>query len=64
MLKDEFRNAGSVRRADVKTDRDGRSSGCAVVYFETHRGASNAIGESCAFVYTSANIILCRNITN
>ena len=43
-----------MKRADVKTDRDGRSSGCAVVYFETHRGASSAIGE---YMYLGFRII-------
>lgn len=41
-LKDLFRNAGNVLRADVQTGYDGRSKGTGVVLFESAADAQNA----------------------
>jgi RNA recognition motif-containing protein len=42
-LKDHFRSAGNVRRADVNTGSDGRSSGSGVVEFSSPDEAQHAI---------------------
>jgi len=42
-LKDLFRSAGNVRRADVLRDYQGRSKGCGLVLFETEEEANEAI---------------------
>ncbi|CDK27629.1 unnamed protein product [Kuraishia capsulata CBS 1993] len=42
-LKDVFRDAGSIVRADVGLDRNGRSRGYGLVYFETKEDADRAI---------------------
>lgn len=42
-LKDHMRSAGDVVRADVLTNADGRSQGCAIVEYATEQGARNAI---------------------
>ncbi|KAG9294124.1 hypothetical protein G9A89_021483 [Geosiphon pyriformis] len=42
-LKDLFRNAGNVIRADILIGHDGRSKGSGTVLFETPRDATNSI---------------------
>lgn len=42
-LKDKFRDAGRISRADVKLDDNNRSKGCGTVTFETHEEALRAI---------------------
>ena len=42
-LKDHFRSAGNVTRADVFTSADGRSKGCGIVEFSTPEEAAHAI---------------------
>jgi len=42
-LKDRFRDAGRILRADVKMDDQNRSKGCGTVTFETHDEAQKAI---------------------
>jgi RNA recognition motif-containing protein len=42
-LKDHFRSAGNVVRADVFTGADGRSKGCGIVEFSTPEEAAHAI---------------------
>lgn len=42
-LKDYFKQAGDVVRADVMTDRSGRSNGCGIVEFSTAAEALTAI---------------------
>lgn len=44
-LKDLFRAAGSIIRADVKMGPDGSHSGTGTVVYETAQDAQNAIGE-------------------
>ncbi|RIA97359.1 hypothetical protein C1645_707212 [Glomus cerebriforme] len=43
-LKDLFRNAGNIIRADVSTNFDGRSRGFGTVLFATPEDARNAVG--------------------
>jgi len=45
-LKDLFRAAGSIIRADVKMNPDGSHSGTGTVIFETQQDAQTAIGAS------------------
>merc|ERR1712096_151846 len=42
-LKDKFREAANVLRADIKKDEKGKSRGCGVVEFETHEDALRAV---------------------
>ena len=42
-LKDHFRCAGNVVRADVFTGADGRSKGCGIVEFSAPEEAAHAI---------------------
>ena len=42
-LKDHFREAGNVLRADVVTDPEGKSRGFGTVLFGTTRDAAKAI---------------------
>jgi hypothetical protein len=42
-LKDHFRSAGNVIRADVFTSADGRSKGCGIVEFSAPEEAAHAI---------------------
>ncbi|TPX52141.1 hypothetical protein SeMB42_g01631 [Synchytrium endobioticum] len=42
-LKDQFRSAGPVIRADIQQDDQKRSKGCGVIVFETIEGAQKAI---------------------
>lgn len=42
-LKDEFRSCGSIIRADILLDADGRSKGAGTVVFETPEDAERAI---------------------
>lgn len=44
-LKDHMREAGDVAFADIFTERDGRSKGCAIVEFRTEEGAKKAVAE-------------------
>lgn len=45
-MKDLFREAGAVIRADVAMFPDGRPKGTGIVVFETHEDAKNAVGTS------------------
>jgi len=42
-LKDKFREAGRIVRADIKTNDDGRSKGCGTVTFESTDDANRAV---------------------
>jgi len=42
-LKDKFREAGRIVRADIKTNDDGRSKGCGTVTFESSDDANRAV---------------------
>ena len=42
-IKDLFRHAGSVVRADINVGIDGRAKGSGTVVFETAKDAQNAI---------------------
>jgi RNA recognition motif-containing protein len=42
-LKDKFREAGHVIRADIKKDEKGKSRGCGVVEFDSHDDAQRAV---------------------
>jgi len=42
-LKDKFRDAGPIKRADVKTNEDGRSKGCGTVTFDCPEDANRAV---------------------
>lgn len=42
-LKDKFRDAGKVVRADILTEDNGRSKGCGIVVFDRAEDANNAI---------------------
>lgn len=42
-LKDKFRDAGRIVRADVMTGEDGRSKGCGLVTFESSSDANRAV---------------------
>jgi len=42
-LKDKFKGAGRVVRADIMTESSGRSKGCGTVMFETPEDAAHAI---------------------
>lgn len=42
-MKDLFREAGAIIRADVATFPDGRPKGTGIVVFETHEDAKNAV---------------------
>lgn len=44
-VKDLFRNAGNILRADVVQDQDGRSRGFGTVLYATHEDAKKAIGK-------------------
>lgn len=44
-LKDMFRDAGDVVRADVQQTREGRSKGCGTVLFSNSQDAENAIAK-------------------
>ncbi|PLW13887.1 hypothetical protein PCANC_14372 [Puccinia coronata f. sp. avenae] len=50
-LKDMFRSAGSIIRADVFTGADGSPTGTGTVIFETSRDAQNAISMFNGFEY-------------
>ena len=43
VLKDEFRKAGLVKRAEIKMNKDGRPSGLALVFYDDHKDACNAV---------------------
>ena len=45
-MKDLFREAGAVIRADVAMFPDGRPKGTGIVVYETHEDAKNAVGSS------------------
>jgi RNA recognition motif-containing protein len=45
-MKDLFREAGSIIRADVAMFPDGRPKGTGIVVFESHEDAKNAVGRS------------------
>merc|ERR1711991_364423 len=44
-LKDAFKSAGSVVRAEILTTQDGKPKGCGTVLFESSADAQNAIRE-------------------
>ncbi len=44
-MKDLFREAGNIIRADVATFPDGTPKGNGIVVYENHEDAKNAIGE-------------------
>lgn len=44
-LKDLFREAGNIVRADVAMGPDGTPKGTGIVVFENHEDAVNAIGK-------------------
>jgi len=43
-LKDHFRRVGDIAHVDILKNPDGRSKGCAVVYFDHPDDAEKAIG--------------------
>ena len=45
-IKDLFRNAGNIVRADINYGFDGRPKGSGLVIYETAKDAQNAIGKS------------------
>lgn len=51
-VKDLFRNAGNILRADVVQDQDGRSRGFGTVLYATHEDAKKAIGKYHHHSYT------------
>jgi len=52
-MKDLFREAGAIIRADVATFPDGRPKGTGIVVFETHEDAKNAVGRFRARTFVS-----------
>jgi RNA recognition motif-containing protein len=44
-LKDLFRNAGNILRADIAQGQDGRSRGFGTVLYATPEDARNAVGK-------------------
>jgi len=48
-LKDLFRNAGNIIRADINIGADGRPKGSGTVVFETVKDAQQAISELMVF---------------
>lgn len=53
-LKDLFRAAGSIIRADTKTNPDGTPSGTGTVVYETAQDAQNAIGPSSRLTFSTS----------
>ena len=45
-MKDLFREAGNVVRADVSVYPNGAPKGTGIVVYESHADANNAVGES------------------
>lgn len=57
-MKDLFRAAGQIIRADVKMAPDGTHTGVGTVVYETPADAQNAIGESARPLYRSSHDVL------
>ncbi len=55
-MKDLFREAGAVIRADVNFFPDGTPKGTGIVAYETHEDAENAIREH---VWTMGPCLVC-----
>ncbi|PSK39775.1 hypothetical protein C7M61_001580 [Candidozyma pseudohaemuli] len=55
-LKDEFRSVGTIVRADVLTDRQGKSRGYGTVVFKTTEDAQAAIDKYNGFDFEGRNI--------
>jgi RNA recognition motif. (a.k.a. RRM, RBD, or RNP domain) len=54
-IKDLFRHAGSVVRADINVGIDGRAKGSGTVVFETAKDAQNAISACSSHLPALAN---------
>lgn len=54
-LKDLFRSAGNIIRADINIGADGRPKGSGTVVFETAADAKQAIG-TCAHTFADVNL--------
>lgn len=62
-LKDLFRSAGNIIRADINIGADGRPKGSGTVIFETSKDAQQAISKlSVKTVFSSLITLLCRHV--
>ena len=59
-LKDLFRSAGNIIRADINIGADGRPKGSGTVIFETSKDAQQAISES-MFGMLSIRVLIQRH---
>lgn len=51
-LKDLFRTAGNIVRADINIGADGRPKGSGTVVFETPKDAAQAISKASSSIYS------------
>ena len=56
-LKDLFRSAGNIIRADINIGADGRPKGSGTVIFETSKDAQQAISESMFVILSICGLI-------
>lgn len=57
-LKDLFRAAGNIIRADINIGADGRPKGSGTVVFETQKDAQQAISSSCCLISSTDSLIM------
>ena len=61
-LKDLFRSAGNIVRADINIGADGRPKGSGTVIFETAKDAQQAISKKYATIDFTQFLIFCRHV--
>lgn len=57
-LKDLFRAAGNIIRADINIGADGRPKGSGTVVFETQKDAQQAISAFCCLILSTDDLIM------
>jgi RNA recognition motif-containing protein len=57
-LKDLFRAAGNIIRADINIGADGRPKGSGTVVFETQKDAQQAISASCCLILLTDGLMM------
>lgn len=62
-LKDLFRSAGSIVRADINIGLDGRPKGSGTVTFESTKDAQNAISTYCDPASACVKVLFVRHVS-
>ena len=63
-MKDLFRSAGNIVRADINIGADGRAKGSGTVIFETAKDAQQAISACSPFPFSNVQVFIQLTVTD